>query len=196
MESATRTAAFIGLGSNLGDGKKILQEAWRALGRVAGIRPERLSGPYMTAPVGMESEHWFTNAVGCLTATLPPRELLQALMAVEAGFGRVREGEGYQDRCLDLDLLYYGDIVMDSPELILPHPRIGQRLFVLSPFAELEPDFIDPVTGQTIAAMEQRLQSAIVAGEAERQEIVRSGWDDGQAADRSCPSCSRSGGRT
>ncbi len=188
MKSAAQTEAFIGLGSNLGDGKKILQEAWQALGRIKGIQPERLSSPYMTAPLGMESEHWFTNAVGRLWVTLPARELLQALMAVEAGFGRLRKGKGYQDRSLDLDLLYYGEMVMDSPELILPHPRIGERLFVLIPFAELEPDHIDPITGETITVMEQRLRNAIAAGESEEQEIARGGrWDDYQAADRSGP---------
>jgi len=174
------TTAFIGLGSNLGDGKTILQEAWHALGRIAGIHPERLSSPYMTAPVGMDSHHWFTNGVGRLQVTLSPHGLLKALMEVEAGFGRVREGGGgYQDRSLDLDLLCYGDIIMDSPELTLPHPRIGLRLFVLMPFTELEPDFRHPVSGETIAAMEQRLKNAIVAGETEKQEIVRGSWDGG-----------------
>lgn len=180
------TTAFIGLGSNLGDGKTILQEAWHALGRIAGIHLGRLSSPYMTAPVGMDSPHWFTNAVGRLQVSLPPLDLLKALMEVEAGFGRVREGRpGYQDRSLDLDLLCYGDIVMDSPELTLPHPRIGLRLFVLTPFAELEPDFRHPMSGETIAAMEEGLKSAMAAGETDKQEIVRGSWD--QAADDKAP---------
>jgi len=172
------TTAFIGLGSNLGDGKTILQEAWHALGRIAGIHLDRLSSPYMTAPVGMDSHHWFTNGVGRLQVTLPPQGLLKALMQVEADFGRIREGSpGYQDRSLDLDLLCYGDLVMDSPELTLPHPRIGLRLFVLTPFAELEPGFRHPVSGETITAMEQRLKSVMVAGVTEKQEIVRAQWE-------------------
>lgn len=180
-QNAVETKAYIGMGSNLGDGRAILQEAWAALAEVAGIRPERLSSPYVTAPVGMDSRHWFTNAVGCLQVTLPPRDLLHALMEIEAGFGRVRDGmsRGYQDRRLDLDLLYYGDVVMDSPELTLPHPRIGLRLFVLTPLAELEPDLRDPVTGESIAVMEQRLRSNIIVGKSQQQEIVRERWSEG-----------------
>ena len=118
--------AYIGLGSNLGDSKRILQDSWRALGEVEGIALDGLSSPYMTAPVGMTSNHLFTNAVGRLRVTLTPLELLQSLLTVEASFGRLRKERsfGYQDRSLDLDLLYYGDVAMDSPELILPHPRM------------------------------------------------------------------------
>lgn len=150
----------------------------------------------MTAPVGMDSSHWFTNAVGRLQVTLPPLDLLQALMGVEAGFGRVREGcPGYRDRSLDLDLLCYGELVMDSPELILPHPRIGLRLFVLTPFAELEPDFRHPVSGETIAAMEQRLKRTMAAGEIDEQQIIPGRWEGDssggksydRAADRPAP---------
>lgn len=171
---------YIGMGSNLGDGKKILQETWNSLGRIAGIRLDRLSSPYMSAPVDMKSQHWFTNAVGSLYVALSPLELLKTLMDVEAEFGRIRDHQsfGYQDRSLDLDMLYYGDVVMDSPELTLPHPRIGVRLFVLAPFAELEPGFRDIVSGETIAAMEQRLRTGILAGENKKQEIVCGRWDD------------------
>lgn len=177
----TGITAFIGLGSNLGDGRTILQEAWKSLASRAGIYPERLSSLYLTAPVGMESRHWFSNAAGRLRVMLPPLDLLRVLMEVEADFGRVREGQihGYRDRSLDLDLLYYGSAVMYCPELTLPHPRIGQRLFVLTPLSELEPSLRDPLSGETIAAMAQRLNEAIGAGETEKQEIVRSTWEDG-----------------
>jgi 2-amino-4-hydroxy-6-hydroxymethyldihydropteridine diphosphokinase len=172
--------AFIGMGSNLGDGKTILQAAWQALGNVNGIVPDGLSSPYITAPVDMTSRHWFTNAVGRLQVSLPPLELLKVLLAVEASFGRTRNEKiaGYQDRSLDLDLLYYGDVVMESPELILPHPHLGDRLFVLVPFAELEPDFRDSHSDTTIVEKERRLRDAMAAPRNKEQEIIRASWSE------------------
>ncbi len=170
------------MGSNLGDGKAILQGAWQALGEVEGIVLDGLSSPYMTAPVGMTSQHWFTNAVGRLQVRLSPLELLDALLAVEKSYGRKRDEKvfGYQDRSLDLDMLYYGDLVLDRPELILPHPRIGERLFVLIPFAELEADFKDSLSGRTIADLLAALQRDMteVAGGTRKQEIVSGNWDE------------------
>jgi 2-amino-4-hydroxy-6-hydroxymethyldihydropteridine diphosphokinase len=172
--------AIIGLGSNLGNGQAILREAWDILGTVPGIVLDGLSSPYMTAPVGMTSRHWFTNAVGRLRVSLPPLDLLYALFAVEKRFGRTRDNEsfGYQDRSLDLDLLYYGTQVMDSPELTLPHPRIGDRLFVLAPFAELEPDFRDCSSGMAISERAQLLVQRIKVGEVKNQEIMSGRWDE------------------
>jgi 2-amino-4-hydroxy-6-hydroxymethyldihydropteridine diphosphokinase len=176
----TEQKAIIGLGSNLGNGRAILREAWETLGTIAGIRLDGLSSPYMTAPVGMNSRHWFTNAVGRLQVGLPPLDLLKTLLAVEKKFGRTRDSNsfGYQDRSLDLDLLYYGTLVMDTPELTLPHPRVGDRLFVLAPFAELEPNFRDCLTGVTIAEMAELLTGRIMAGETKNQEIISGHWDD------------------
>ncbi|GAB6192552.1 2-amino-4-hydroxy-6-hydroxymethyldihydropteridine diphosphokinase [Desulfocastanea catecholica] len=170
--------AFIGMGSNLGDGKALLQGAWQALGEVDGIVLDGLSSPYLTAPVDMTSQHWFTNAVGRLQVSLSPVALLQVLLAVEASFGRKRSEKtvGYQDRSLDLDLLAYGDVVMDSPELILPHPRIGDRLFVLAPFAELEPDFRVSPGGESIAEKKSRLLDYMATNKNNVQEIIRGAW--------------------
>ncbi|PID76154.1 MAG: 2-amino-4-hydroxy-6-hydroxymethyldihydropteridine diphosphokinase [Deltaproteobacteria bacterium] len=132
--------AYIGLGSNLGDGRKILRSAWKTLGDAAGVELVALARPYRTAPVGMASEHWFTNSVGCLRTSLAPEELLSLLFRVEADFGRKRDETvpGYHDRSLDLDLLYFGELCLDTPRLVLPHPGITERLFVLVPLAELE----------------------------------------------------------
>ena len=172
--------AIIGLGSNLGNGRAILREAWDTLDTVPGISLDGLSSPYMTAPVGMTSRHWFTNAVGRLRVSLSPLDLLKALLAVETKFGRTRDSKsfGYQDRSLDLDLLYYGTQVMDTPELTLPHPRIGDRLFVLAPFAELEPDFRDCNSGMTISEMAKLLTHQIMVEESKNQEIISGHWDD------------------
>lgn len=172
--------AYIGLGSNLGDSKTLLQEAWQALGNIDGIVLDRLSSPYMTAPVDMTSQHWFTNAVGRVQVTLSPLDLLHVLLAVEASFGRERSEKkfGYQDRSLDLDLLYYGDMVMDSPELTLPHPRIGDRLFVLIPLAELEPDCRDILSKKSVSDMEARLRTRLESTPNKKQEIIHGQWNE------------------
>lgn len=171
--------AFIGLGSNLGEGKPLLQAAWQALGAVDGIVLDGLSSPYMTAPVDMTSQHWFTNAVGRVQVTLSALALLHVLLSVEASFGRTRNEKkfGYQDRSLDLDLLYYGDMVMDSPELTLPHPRIGDRLFVLVPLVELEPDLRDSLSNEPISAIEDRLRTRMATTN-KNQEIIHGLWHE------------------
>lgn len=168
------------MGSNLGDSMALLQGAWQALGNVEGIVLDGLSSPYMTAPVDMTSQHWFTNAVGRLKVALSPLELLKVLLAVEASFGRKRSEKvfGYQDRSLDLDMLYYGEVVMDLPELILPHPRIADRLFVLVPFVELEPDFRDCLSAETISSMERRLRERMAPTTSKKQEIIRGVWNE------------------
>lgn len=139
--------AFIGLGSNLGDGQANLIDAWQRLGKVARITLNRLSSPYRTEPLGMDTDHWFTNAVGEICTSLSPTELLAAMLAIETALGRDRALT--QNRPVDLDLLYYGDLMIDSPTLIVPHPRIAKRLFVLAPLAEIAPEHIDPVLDQT-----------------------------------------------
>ena len=168
------------MGSNLGDSKTLLQEAWQALGNVDGIVLDGLSSPYMTAPVDMTSQHWFTNAVGRVQVTLSPLALLHVLLSVEASFGRTRSEKkfGYQDRSLDLDLLYYGNIAMDSPELTLPHPRVGDRLFVLVPLAELEPDLRDSLSNESITAIAARLRKRIEAATNKNQEIIHGLWNE------------------
>lgn len=180
MSQKNTVKVFIGLGSNLGDSKALLMEAWQALGEIDGIVLDGLSSPYMTAPVDMTSQHWFTNAVGRLEVSLAPLELLKVLLEVEASFGRTRKEKtfGYQDRTLDLDLLYYGDVQMDSPDLVLPHPRIADRLFVLVPFAELEPDYRDSLSEKTISSMERSLRDRMALAKRKNQEIIRSTWSE------------------
>jgi len=172
--------AFIGMGSNLGDGISILREAWESLGQIEGIKLLNISSPYKTAPVDMTSRHWFTNGVGCVATDLSSSILLQKLLQVEASFGRTREEplSGYQDRVLDLDLLYYGDEIIDTPELVLPHPRIGDRLFVLIPLMELSPEHKDPLSGETISSMEQKLRKGIQQEIFIHQDIARGKWEE------------------
>jgi len=138
---------FIGLGSNLGDGQTNLLAAWQRLGQVRGLSLLRLSSPYRTEPVGLATKHWFTNAVGEIATILSPTELLAALLAVETELGRDRTLT--RDRPVDLDLLYYGDLMLNSQALTVPHPQLAKRLFVLAPLAELAPEHVHPLLGRT-----------------------------------------------
>ncbi len=170
--------ALVGLGANLGDGKRTLLAAWEALGRVDGLVTTALSSPYRTAPVGMESSHWFTNAVGALQSSLSPEELLRAMQVVEADFGRRRnrEAAGYQDRTLDLDLLACGELRLATAELVLPHPRLADRLFVLVPLVEICPEYRDNHRGLTAAAMLLALRQRLAGAGNGGQEIHRDCW--------------------
>ena len=134
-----RHTACIGLGSNLGSSTDILQAAWSALQESPGVETRRLSSPYRSRPLGMDSQHWFINAAGLIYTKLAPLALLHLLQSLEVQFGRRRDPllPGYQDRTLDLDLLLYDDFRLDSQQLTLPHPRMGERRFVLDPLLEI-----------------------------------------------------------
>jgi len=175
VRSARTARAFIGLGSNLGNGRQLLLSAWNRLAVEERVFPSRLSSLYVTEAVGMNSRSLFTNAVGMLETVLEPTELLQLLLQVETEHGRLRDvdAEGYQDRFLDLDLLYFDGIVWNSPELVLPHFHIANRLFVLAPLVEIAPWLQDPLTGLTAEEMYQQLLARIKQGKILPQPISR-----------------------
>lgn len=110
-----------------------------------------------TAPVGVCDQPRFLNAAAIGTTTLRPRPLLDALLSLEREFGRERPFTG-APRTLDLDLILHGDHIVEAPGLRLPHPRFRDRAFVLDPLAEIAPDWIDPVTALTVAALRARLE--------------------------------------
>ncbi len=168
--------AYIGLGSNVGDGLLTLQVAWQEIGKSKKNTLLNISSPYLSAPVAMESDHWFTNAVGGIETTFTPEELLGFLLHVEAQFGRKREGTGYSDRTLDLDILFYDDLCLEEQILTLPHPHFHQRLFVLQPMVEIAPRYCDPLTGQTMVELEKQLLEEMVQKQRGNQEIVRKQW--------------------
>jgi 2-amino-4-hydroxy-6-hydroxymethyldihydropteridine diphosphokinase len=139
--------AGIGLGSNLGESINILQAAWRRLQDHPEIIPLALSPPYRSQPVEMISTRWFVNAAALIRTTLTPLALLQALQTIETRSGRARSRQttGYQDRTLDLDLLFYDDLVVHSDSLVIPHPRMEQRLFVLVPLCDIAAEYVHPL---------------------------------------------------
>lgn len=135
------TTAYISLGSNLGEKLCTLQEAARVLGCLHGLQITASSGIYLTEPQDFHAQDWFANQVMKLEAGgfWHPRKLLGALLGIEALFGRSRMRR-FGPRTLDIDLLLYGEITMNTPECVLPHPRMTRRAFVLYPLLELEPD--------------------------------------------------------
>jgi len=171
------TRAYIGFGSNLGNGKELVLSAWRRLAIPGKVVLLKLSSLYVTEAVGLVSQSLFTNAVGEVETDLQPYELLHLLLAVEKEHGRRRDDAalGYQDRTLDLDLLYFGATVDCTPGLTLPHPRLTDRLFVLVPLAEIAPDFQDPVTGRTVKEMVQQLLLHIAQGVVPSQCVLQVG---------------------
>ena len=168
--------AYIGLGSNLGNCRDNILQAWSRLGEVRGVKLLTLSSPYRSEPVGMESANWFINAVGCLQTSLPPRQLLSEMLRVEAGLGRKRGLKGTpEDRTVDLDLLYWDDMICEEPEMVLPHPEIANRLFVLLPLAEIEPDMRHPVFLKTSLKMLQE-HMAEESTKDQKAEVQKSSW--------------------
>jgi 2-amino-4-hydroxy-6-hydroxymethyldihydropteridine diphosphokinase len=143
--------AAIGLGSNLGDSRALLEGAIARLSRSPGIRIEKTSRLYRTAAIGPPQPDYL-NACALLRVKLSPLALLKTLLTIEAEFGRVRSRR-WGPRTLDLDLLLYDDVILETPELQLPHPRFRERAFVLVPLAEIAPDRLDPVSGKTIARL-------------------------------------------
>ncbi len=147
--------AAIGLGSNLGDSRKILAAALSSLNTTAGIQVLSRSNWYQTQPIGPPQPDYL-NGCALLQVTHSPPELLNILLGVENKFGRVRT-EHWGARSLDLDLLLYNDHILSTLGLELPHPRLRERAFVLVPLAEIAPDWIEPVTGLAIAALSRRV---------------------------------------
>ena len=141
--------AYVALGSNLEQPAEQIRAALAALAALAGTSVLAHSSLYLTTPVGYLDQPDFINAVAQLETSLSPHDLLQALMQIEAGFGRERSFRN-APRVLDLDILLYQDTVLDDPQLMLPHPRMHQRAFVMVPLAEIAPDL--PVGGHGQAA--------------------------------------------
>lgn len=171
---------FIGLGSNLGDSQQLLLKAWKLLGEQRELTTAELSSPYLSSPVGMSSSHWFVNAVGRVVARCSPQRMLDILQHTEACLGRLRnqEQKGYQDRIIDLDLIYFGNVVGDDPRLTLPHPQRADRLFVLAPLSAIAADFVDPelASGYTVSQLYQDLLRRIEDKQLANQEILELAW--------------------
>lgn len=148
------TIAYIGLGGNIGDRETSLTQACEALDW-GPVRLVRSSRRYETEPVGGPADQpWFLNQVIEIDTRLDPVELLDRCMAIEAALGRRRSTEvRWGPRVIDLDILLFGDQVVDTAGLVIPHPRLFERAFALQPLAELAPDLVPPGKTETLAQL-------------------------------------------
>jgi 2-amino-4-hydroxy-6-hydroxymethyldihydropteridine diphosphokinase len=147
-QCGAETTAYIALGANLGDRERTLHSAVAALRQLGSI--EAASSFYETAPVGLVEQPDFLNAVIALRTALPPQQLMAALLRIEQQHGRDRSASMPKGpRTLDLDLLSYGDVAMETPTLTLPHPSLAERRFVLVPLTEIAPQWRHPASGKT-----------------------------------------------
>jgi 2-amino-4-hydroxy-6-hydroxymethyldihydropteridine diphosphokinase len=131
---------YLGLGSNVGDTEKNLRKAIAALGKLGTIT--KTSSLYRTEPVGFVDQPWFLNQVVCLETELLPKDLLEKTQEIENDLGRTREIH-WGPRTLDIDILLYDNVVLETPELTIPHPHMHERRFVLEPLAEIAPDVMN-----------------------------------------------------
>jgi len=137
-------------GSNMGDKDFVFVEACRHIINRCGVLTG-LSSAYVSEPWGFEAKEWFLNRAIVVETELSPDEMMSQLLEIEIKLGRVRDSktEGYASRPIDLDILYYGDRVINTAQVTIPHPRLHLRRFALLPLCELMPDFIHPVFQQT-----------------------------------------------
>lgn len=143
---------YIGVGSNLGDKLDNCRKAIDRVGKISGCRLTSQSDFFRTSPVGVEGHGWYVNSVFSIEADITAYRLLKSLLAVEMDLGRERKKK-WDPRTIDLDILLYGQTVMDEKELTIPHPYMHLRKFVLLPMSQLIPDMVHPVLGKTIAEL-------------------------------------------
>lgn len=151
----TSVSAAIALGSNLGDSPRILASAIAHLDSTPGISVQQTSRWYQTAAIGPPQPDYL-NGCALVQVQLTPHQLLARLLEIEQQFGRIRQ-ERWGPRTLDLDLLFYDNAIVATPNLEVPHPRMKERAFVLVPLAEIAPDWVDPVSGEAIGQLLQRI---------------------------------------
>ena len=153
--------AYVGLGSNLGDREARLTRAVEALCELAGVQVDAASPVFETDPVGPPPQGPYLNAVVRLRTALAADVLLAAMLAIESAEGRVRGGDRDSARTLDLDLLLYGDHCIDRAGLVVPHPRLHERAFVLEPLACLEPELLHPRLGSAVSVLAEAVRDPL-----------------------------------
>jgi 2-amino-4-hydroxy-6-hydroxymethyldihydropteridine diphosphokinase len=158
-DSPSASTVYIGIGSNLGRPREQVSDAVRALGELAETRLLAISPLYRNPAVGPGTQPDYVNAVAAMETRLAPHTLLDCLLGIEAGHGRLRGTERWQARTLDLDLLLYGNRVIDDARLSVPHPHLQERAFVLKPLFDIAPHLEIPKLG-SLAALLERVSTA------------------------------------
>jgi 2-amino-4-hydroxy-6-hydroxymethyldihydropteridine diphosphokinase len=146
------TTTYLGLGSNLGNRALNIYHALRRLG--SHLRIDRISSLYETEPVGVTDQPWFLNLVCRGETDLTPEALLDVAKGIEAEMGR-QEGVRFGPRLIDIDILLYGDLILVLPRLVIPHPRLHERGFVLVPLGELAPSLVHPALEKDVAQLRE-----------------------------------------
>jgi len=144
-----KKTAFIGIGSNQGLARENCEQAVKELGLLEKVWVESNSSLYETAPLGIENQDWFINSVIKIKTTLPPLTLLDELLGIEEKMGRVRRIK-WGPRIIDLDLLFYEDLIISETNLTVPHPELHKRKFVLEPLKEIAPKLFHPLLKKTV----------------------------------------------
>ncbi len=151
--------AYIGFGSNIGDRLAHIQNAIQTLSKTEGITLQKISSLYKTDPVGYEAQAQFLNGVAAIHTTLSPLSLLHTLKDIETAIGR-KHRIRWGPREIDLDILIYGDLCLQTEKLVVPHPEMHLRGFVLVPLVEIAPDLVHPVFQETIQTILNRLENS------------------------------------
>lgn len=147
-----KSQVFLGIGANLGDRLENFKKALELLKKNPAVTLQKISSIFETEPIGLKDQPLFLNAVLQIETDLAPKELLNFTQSIENQLGRVCEITG-GPRPIDLDIIFYEDLIISEDDLVIPHPLMVERAFVLVPLEELAPDFIHPVLGLTVAQL-------------------------------------------
>jgi len=152
MEVENVKTAFLGIGTNLGNRRENLMAAIKSVMEVTG-NAVTVSSVYETEPWGFSSATSFLNMVAGIETSLNPGELLSAILEIEISMGRIRSNKQYSSRIIDIDILLFGNMIIDENNLQIPHSHLHERRFVLVPLCEIAPGFIHPVLNKTISSL-------------------------------------------
>ena len=158
MQNEFINTVYISVGSNMGDSLENCRKALAGLDATDTVRVSSVSRFYHTAPMEYSDQPWFVNAAAVIQTSLDPVQLLALLKSFEIQFGRKKDGIRFGPRPLDFDIIFYNDMVMNTPELEIPHPRMHNREFVLRPICDLAPDLMHPVFDKGICQLLDELK--------------------------------------
>jgi len=159
INTSQSNTAYISTGSNMGDRLENCRKALAALNRTDTVEIESISPFYLTEPMEYSDQPWFVNAAAKIKTSLPPADLLAELKLFEVEYGRVNSGVRFGPRPLDFDIIFYNDMIIETDQLIVPHPRMHNREFVLRPISDLTPELIHPVFNKSIRELLDELST-------------------------------------